>query len=79
MLNGYSARARETEARKAATSLDRQVAAPIGQGEGEEIRSAFNAISPVIRHLNTFAFYAAVMAPQRWGAEEHPTLQRDTR
>jgi hypothetical protein len=51
MLNGTSVGARKTEARKAATSLDRQVAAPIGQGEGDEIRSAFNAISTVIWHL----------------------------
>jgi hypothetical protein len=41
---------------KAPTSLDRQVTAPIGQGEDDDIRSAFNAISPAIWHLFTIAF-----------------------
>jgi hypothetical protein len=55
--------------------LHQKVAAPIGQGKGEEIRPAFNTVSPVIWHLPAASFYQRHYDTERVGCGRapHPT------
>ena len=73
-MKGYSARARETEARRASTSLTnrslrRSAKARVKKYVPPSIRvRRYSGVYP------SFRFIAGVMSPGRWGAEEHPTL-----
>ncbi len=63
---------------RAAAALDRQVAAPVGQGE---VKTCVSPSTRIRRSSGTYLplhFAAAVVAPEGWGAEEHPTLQMHT-
>ena len=55
-----------------------EVTAAVDECDGEEVSAARDTVTAIIRHVSGDGGSSRpIIAPRRWGAEEHPTLQRN--